>query len=60
MVGLVPTIHAFFRAGGVQDGDVRHKGEHDARASSLNLQNAEKGVKEQRAFEPRRFLTFWT
>ncbi|KQK31823.1 hypothetical protein ARD30_02800 [Bosea thiooxidans] len=60
MVGLVPTIHVFLRAGGVQDVDARHKGEHDGRASSLNLQKAEKGVKEQRAFEPRRLLTFWT
>ncbi|WP_280528814.1 hypothetical protein [Bosea sp. ANAM02] len=40
--------------------DARHKGEHDGEASSLNLQKAEKGVKEQRALELRRFLTFWT
>ncbi len=38
--------------------DARHKGEHDGRASSLNLQKAEKGFKEQRALELRRFLTF--
>jgi hypothetical protein len=59
MVGIVPTIHGFVRAGGVQNVDAPHKAGHDARASSLNLQKAEKGVKEQRA-PARHFLTFWT
>jgi len=33
MVGLVPTIHAFWDERGVQDVDARHKGEHDESVS---------------------------
>jgi hypothetical protein len=61
MVGLVPTIHVFFRGKAViKAWMLATRASMTAGPSSLCLQKAEKGVKEQRALELRRFLTFWT